>query len=244
MRSSYAYHLKNWPASTISSGKRTFTRRELESLLGHLSHAATVIKQGRTFLRTLFPLLHVVRAPHIHIRLNAGARADLLWWKVFLQDCSFFPAVVPPIEVLSDASGTYGYGAFCVSYGWFQIQWPESWASIHIAAKELVPIVCAAAIWGTRSRICFRSDNMAVVEVLRSRTSRDDLLMHLLRCLVFYAAYFRFDFVADHIPRTRNTAADAISRNNLPLFHSLVPQIPHKNNCCTLILFHKQLCNL
>ena len=66
---------------------------------------------------------------------------------------------------------------------------------------------------------------MAVVEVLRSRTSRDDLLMHLLRCLVFYAAYFRFDFVSDHIPGTRNTAADAISRNNLPLFHSLVPQI-------------------
>ena len=133
------------------SGKRTCTRRELESLLGHLSHAATVIKQGRTFLRQLFPLLHVGRAPHIHICLNAGARAGLLWWKVFLQDwngSAFFPAVVPPIEVLSDAFGTYGCGAFCLSYGWFQIQWPESWASTHIAAKELVPIVCAAAIWG------------------------------------------------------------------------------------------------
>ena len=69
---------------------------------------------------------------------------------------------------------------------------------------------------------------MAVVEVLRSRTSRDDLLMHLLRCLVFYAAYLGFDFVSDHIPGTRNTAADAISRNNLPLFHSLVPQIPQQ----------------
>ena len=55
------------------------TRRELESLLGHLSHAATVVVQGRTFLRQLFPLLALDRAPHHFIRLNAGARADLLY---------------------------------------------------------------------------------------------------------------------------------------------------------------------
>ena len=129
------------------------THRELESLLGHLSHAATVIKPGRTFLRQLFPLLHVGRAPHIHIRLNAGARADLLWWKVFLQEwngSSFFPVVTPPIEVFSDASGTYSCGAFCMSYGWFQVCWPESWEATHIAAKELVPIVGAAALWDSQ----------------------------------------------------------------------------------------------
>jgi hypothetical protein len=62
---------------------------------------------------------------------------------------------------------------------------------------------------------------MVVVEGLRSLTSRDDLFM-------FYAAYFRFDFVADHISGTLNTAVDAISRNNLLLFHSLVPQIPEQ----------------
>ena len=38
-------------------GRRACTRKELESLLGHLSHAATVITQGRTFLRQLFALL-------------------------------------------------------------------------------------------------------------------------------------------------------------------------------------------
>ena len=41
--------------------KRSCTRRELESLLGHLSHAATVVRQGRTFLRQLFPLLSLNR---------------------------------------------------------------------------------------------------------------------------------------------------------------------------------------
>ena len=66
---------------------------------------------------------------------------------------------------------------------------------------------------------------MAVVDVLRSRTSRDPLLMHLLRCLVFYAAVYHFDFMAEHLPGTHNIAADALSRNNLVLFSSLFPQI-------------------
>ena len=37
--------------------RHTCTRPKLESLLGHLSHTATVISQGRVFLRQLFPLL-------------------------------------------------------------------------------------------------------------------------------------------------------------------------------------------
>lgn len=50
--------------------------------------------------------------------------------------------------------------------------------------------------------------------------------MHLLRCFSFYAAYFKFHFTARHIRGVLNIAADAISRNYLPLFFSLVPQAP------------------
>ena len=130
---------------------------------------------------------------------------------------------------MSDASGSFGCGAFSSAYGWFQLKWPECWNSIGIAAKELVPVVIAAALWGHRWRrtsVCFVSDNMAVVNILRSRTSKDCILVHLMRCLVFYAAYFGFQFIAKHIPGVLNTAADAISRNNIPLFLSLCPQVP------------------
>ena len=214
------------------SGKRSCTRKELESLLGRLSHAATVVRQGRTFLRQLFPLLSLDRASHHYIRLNAGARADLLWWRLFLRGwngTSFFPAAAPSVDVVSDASGSYGCGAFSLSHGWFQIVWPESWQSVSIAGKELAPIVVAAALWGhqwQRRRVRFRSDNMAVVTILNTCTARDPILMHLLRCLVFYAASFRFHFMSEHIPGELNIAADAISRNNLSLFTSLTPQIP------------------
>lgn len=210
--------------------RSTCTRQELESLLGHLSHAATVIPQGRVFLRQLFSLLSLDRAPHHYIRFNAGAKADLMWWNTFLQDwngSSFFPVMSTSIEVFSDASGTFGCGAFAHHHGWFQLQWPHEWHSIHITAKELVPVVIAAALWGhqwSRRGVCFRSDNMAVVDLLKTRTSRDPLLMHMLRCLAFYAAYYRFQLTAAHIPGVLNTAADALSRNNISLFHSLVPQ--------------------
>ena len=59
---------------------------------------------------------------------------------------------------------------------------------------------------------------MAVVDILKSRISRDQLRMHLLRCLVFYAAFYRFNFVSEHVSGVLNTAADAISRNNVSLF--------------------------
>lgn len=134
-------------------------RKELESFLGHLSHAATVVRQGRTFLRELFSLLSRMHGahlkPHFFTRLNAGARADILWWRTFLQDwngSSFFPASTPSITVTSDASGSFGCGAFCVPYGWFQIKWPPSWQSTHITVKELVPVVVAAAVWGSQWR--------------------------------------------------------------------------------------------
>ena len=152
--------------------KRSCTRKELESLAGHLSHAATVIPQGRTFPCQLFSLLSLNRLHHHRIRLNAGTRADLMWWEPFLQSWngkSFFPIESPSLEIVSDASGSFGCGAFSIPHGWIQLQWPIHWREIGITANELVPIVIAAAVWGqhwTRRCVSFRSDNMAVIHIL------------------------------------------------------------------------------
>ena len=100
-----------------------------------------------------------------------------------------FPTTTTSVEVFSDAPGSSGCGALASSLGWFQLQWPQDWHAIHITAKQLVPIVLAAALWGpqwTRRHIAFRWDNMAVVELLKSCTSQDPLLMHMSCCLAFY----------------------------------------------------------
>ena len=210
--------------------KKACTRRELESFLGQLSHAASVVRPGRTFLNQLFSLLQGVKAPSHYVRLNAGARADLAWWKCFLQSwsgSSFFPLRNPSIHIYSDASGTYGFGAVVEGLGWVQGQWPPAWSEIAIASKQLVPVVVAAALWGPHwsgKHVRFHLDNMAVVSVLTSRTARDPLLLHLLRCFSFYSAHFCFHFSARHIVGVTNVVADALSRNNLPLFMSLISQ--------------------
>ena len=216
----------------IWQAKKSCKRKELESFLGHLSHAASVIRPGRTFLCHLFSLLRQVRGPEHYVRLNATARADIAWWWCFLHTwngTSFFPLPDPLTHVHSDASGSFGCGALVEGLGWFQIRWPDDWQDQEITFKELVPVVAAAAVWGpgwAGQHIQFHSDNLAVVTILNTRTARTPPLVHLLRCFSFYCAHFGIHYSAVHVPGANNTAADALSRNNLPLFSSLVAQTP------------------
>ena len=66
-------------------GRRSGRRADLESLLGHLSHAAVVVRPGRIFLRHLFSLMAKVSRRHYFVHLDVVARADLAWWDCFLQ---------------------------------------------------------------------------------------------------------------------------------------------------------------
>jgi len=46
----------------------------------------------------------------------------------------------------SDASGSWGCGAFTSDGQWFQLQLPACCDGIHITVKELLPIVLSVAI--------------------------------------------------------------------------------------------------
>ena len=215
--------------------KKACTRRELESLVGLLNHACKVVRPGRTFLRRMIDLLTVTGSntacrPHHHIRLNREFRADLAWWQLFLRSWNGVGLLGDyrlrhGHELTSDASGTWGCGAW---YGtsWFQYPWSGRAQHLSIAVKELFPIVIAAAVWGHRWKglsITSYCDNTAVVAVLNSRSCRDKHLMHLLRCLFFYEAYWQFNIRCHHVAGRCNDKADDLSRNDLPAFLSKVP---------------------
>ena len=51
-------------------GKRGCRKRELESLLGHLQHAATVVRPGHTFVRCLIALVGVFQLGDHWIRFT------------------------------------------------------------------------------------------------------------------------------------------------------------------------------
>jgi len=152
--------------------KRWCNKRELESLVGHLHHAAKVVWPGRTFIRRMINLLSCFRRRDHPIRINQEFRLDLSWWHDFLDQWHgvnfwLFPGLSPPPdqEILTDASGAIGFGAI-FGNEWFNGIWVHKQLDLSIAYKELYPIVVAAAVWGPKwsmQHILFRSDNEAVV---------------------------------------------------------------------------------
>lgn len=162
-------------------------RRELESLIRHLHHAAKVVWPGRAFLRWMIDFLCCFRRKDHPIRLNCEFQLDLQWWHQFLSSwhgVSFwlYPGMsaATDLKVTSDAAGSIGFGAYFRGQ-WFYGPWAPSQAQHSIAYKELFPVVIAAHLWGplwTKRHVLFRSDNEAVVAILTLRTSKVPALTH------------------------------------------------------------------
>ena len=216
------------------ANRRACVRRELESLIGLLHHACKVVRPGRSFLRRMIDLLRVPQRPHHHVRLNQPFWADLQWWASFTAQwngVAILPSPHPPVhEVTSDASGSWGCSAWS-NNSWFQYQWTETAADIHISFRELFAVLLACATWGggwRGARVRCRCNNMAAVQCVARRTCRDPPLMHLLRCLFFVEAFFQFELVAVHLPGCSNELADDLSRDRLSSFLLKAPHMdPH-----------------
>ena len=220
-------------------GRQSCTRRELESLVGKLAHAAKVVRPGKTFLRRMFELLAGVRQPHHHIRLNLAFRSDLMWWYSFLDGWNGvsmlqeFSLSGMAVHFATDASGQFGCGALWHSR-WLLLQWPLGFREgelnlreASITLKEVLPVILACAVWGPEwrgSAVVVHCDNLGAVDIINSGYSRVPQIMHLLRCLFFIRALFRFSLHAVHIPGKENSLADAISRNNLSFLFSQIPE--------------------
>ena len=173
-----------------------------------------------------------VRELHHNVRLNLGFRSDLRWWACFLPIwngvCRLSSVVpsAPEAQMTSDASGSWGCGAYTSEGYWFQLELPESWKDTHITVKELLPIVIGTAVWGSAwqgKTVSCRCDNAAVVAIVNSGRSKVEVVMHLMRCLSFILARWEVSLVCSHIPGVQNGAADALSRNALSSFQRLVP---------------------
>ena len=209
--------------------RKSCTKRELESLIGTLHHACTVVCPGRSFLRQAITLLSLAKRPHHHIRLNVSFRSDMAWWQAFATQwngCSLLITTCSrSVELTLDASGHWGCGAWCGSK-WFQVQWDDCTKDFSIAIKELIPIIIAAVIWGsnwTGYRVIARCDNESIVTVLNSRYSKEPHVMSMLRTLFFIEARLQFSISSQHIAGVSNTLADCLSRNQLEKFYAKFP---------------------
>ena len=133
---------------------------------------------------------------------------------------------VEDLELYTDASETHGYGAFFKG-AWFNASWLPHQISRSIQWKELFAILAAATTWAKELknlRIKFFCDNQAIVHTWQNKSSKHPAISDLLHRLFFVAATHNFSVAMSHLPGCNNIIADALSRNKLTEFFTLVPQ--------------------
>ena len=134
------------------------------------------------------------------------------------------------IGLFTDASG-HGWGAFYGSQNrWICGSWSPEEVNSTIEFKELFALVAACRTWGhnwSRKRIRVHCDNSAVVDCVRSGTSRAPPVMDLLRTLFVVCSLFNFTVSVVHVAGTPNPVADALSRFRMQEFRRLAPAAWH-----------------
>ncbi|MCP3678772.1 MAG: hypothetical protein GY782_00060 [Gammaproteobacteria bacterium] len=169
-------------------------------------------------------LLKGVTSNAYFVRLNSEARKDFMAWKYFLTNFNSTP-ITPKIDwtldndwkLFSDASGK-GFAAVFGAH-WIMGEFPKSWLEKSIAIKELTPIYLAFSFWVKQlanSKILFLVDNYSVVHILRSKTSKDPILMGMVRKMVILSMLHNIQFSANHIPGKHNVVSDLLSRFQVP----------------------------
>lgn len=203
----------------------TCTKRELLSLIGHLSFASKVNIPGRTFMSRLIFKSTTVPKLHSKITLDDETKNDLVVWRdmfrewngitLFLEDNITLDS---DFLLITDASSVHGYGAYFRGK-WFAHPWPPELTldndGISMSFQELFPIVLASVVFGhmwNRKRICFQCDNTATVNILNSRRSKSPKIMALMRRLVINASVHSFTFAGAWVETKNNGIGDALSR--------------------------------
>ena len=94
--------------------RKTMLKKDLQRLTGLLQYATRVVKPSRPFLRRLYALQDIGHHPTHNVRLNMAARADIVWWYLFMSHWNGVSLLwnsrkqSPDITVLTDASGSWG----------------------------------------------------------------------------------------------------------------------------------------
>lgn len=209
------------------ASKKSTTLNQLQSVIGTLNFACSVITPGRAFLRRLINLTIGKSAPNCWISLNIEAREDLRMWETFLRHyngVSLFRnkdfVDNKNLNFFSDASSTIGYGAL-FGQQWVIGVWPPAIMETRkIAWMELYPITLGIVIWGHEFQnrsILFHSDNETVVSIINKQSTREPYMMDLIRLLVLASMKYNIQFKAVHISGRSNIMCDYLSRQQVAL---------------------------
>ena len=111
---------------------------------------------------------------------------------------------------------------------WFSGEWTPELKLLNIALLELYPICLAIKLWGKYlSNKCLQinSDNMAVVYIINSSTSKDPLIMTLLRIFVLDCMSYNILIRSTHLLGVLNKCSDLLSRGQVQKAQKMFPTL-------------------
>lgn len=219
--------------------KRKVTLIDLQELTGLLNFCIRAIPAGRAFVRRLYDACCGLSRPYHRRRVTEEMRKDIYTWLAFLEDFNGITSYRIAnwlndfdLELFTDSAGNASLGCGAV-FGthWVYLAWPDQWKGSDIFSDitflELVPITMAFEVWGSSlsgQRVIIHTDNVALVSILNSKTSKSKRVMFLLRRLVLQGLLLNIQFKAEHISGIHNIKADSLSRQQWKRFRSSFPE--------------------
>lgn len=228
------------------------SRQRLQSLLGKLAFAATVLPGARPFTRRIIDKL--VAHPSGRVLLDAAFRADVDFWLEHMATwngrAKWRPDTSSPLVFASDASTSgFAYGleacsavqarsfpprmrAGVVRCGMWSASAGDATrqsSSSAIQYGEFFAPVAAVAEYGSllaNSHVVFACDNEADTFVINRHRTRDPRLSMLLRALCEASTRYNFSFRAVHRPGVKNVLMDWASRPALHQFRADPALVP------------------
>ena len=195
------------------------TLQDMRALAGRLNWALSVVLPGRAFLRRLYEAMGALTNPRAVILITPEIKADLDIWYRFLRQYNgkFFIQYIPVLDshmlnLYADASFQAGAAVFGSS--WIRIPYPDNWKDLGIVFLELYPIVVMAHMIAPQianSKIIFHTDNITVMHILNSHTSKSPLIMDLIRPLVLLSLSYNFTITSLHVKGSLNVIPDVLS---------------------------------
>ena len=217
---------------------------EIQHITGLLNFFSKCIVPGRTFTRRMYTLTankDNLKQCH-HVKLRNDTRLDLCLWETFLKHPAAYSRdfsdldtefTAQDISMFTDASRNpnLGCGGYC-NKDWFVQRWDKNFIIQYqpsIAYLELYAVAIAITLWIKRfknMKIALFCDNMSVVNMINTKTSKCKNCMILIRLIVIQELIYNVKITAKHVRTEDNQISDALSRMKMKKFSQLTR---HKN---------------
>ncbi len=206
----------------LSAGRAT--KKRWRSVVGRLQHISLCNRAGMTFMQRLYALLKQIQSPkipdHHRIRMTAGARRDLAFWKDNMLSWNGVTSIPKDvrmtqteINLFADASD-FGGGAVFHLPGerrqrWIVHEWDVDDREKDIHWKEARMLTWALCTWGhllAEGGYTFKlwTDNQSTATAARRMYCKSSLLGEEFRAMQMIAFRHNLDILIDWIPGVSN----------------------------------------